>query len=172
MDFLGGLEVKNPPTNVGDLGDSGLIPGLGRCPGRGHGNPLQYSCLDRGVWLATFHRVSKSQTWLKQPLTHTCNRLLWAQEVGGSGLVVSDSCNPIGCSLPGSSVHGGSPGKSIGLGCLFSSPAQVVMTSCFFQSCVQEFYFNWCIFEFFFYYGKKHGIYCLNHCIWCIFNDK
>ena len=60
------LMVKNPPANAGDLRDSGLIPGLGRSPGGGHGNPLQYSCLenpmDRGAWWATVHRVTKSQT--------------------------------------------------------------------------------------------------------------
>ena len=47
-------------------GDSGLTPGLGRSPGEGHGNPLQYSCLenptDRGAWWATVHGVAKSQT--------------------------------------------------------------------------------------------------------------
>ena len=47
-------------------GDLGLIPGLGRFPGGGHGNPLQHSCLentmDRGVWWATGHRVTKSLT--------------------------------------------------------------------------------------------------------------
>ena len=46
--------VKNPPPNVGDVRDSGSIPGLGRSPGVGNGNPLQYSCLensmDTGVW--------------------------------------------------------------------------------------------------------------------------
>ena len=46
--------VKNLPSNVGDAGDVGLIPGLGRFPGVGNGNPLQYSCLensmDRGAW--------------------------------------------------------------------------------------------------------------------------
>ena len=51
-----------------NTGDSGLIPGLGRSPGKGHGNPLQYSCLenpmDRGAWRATVHGVTKSQTWL------------------------------------------------------------------------------------------------------------
>ena len=41
-----GLIVKKPPTNAGAAEDSGLIPGLGRCPGEGHGNPLQYSCLE------------------------------------------------------------------------------------------------------------------------------
>ena len=40
------LVVKNPPANAGDVRDKGLIPGLGRSPGAGHGNPLQYSCLE------------------------------------------------------------------------------------------------------------------------------
>ena len=51
---------------TGDAGDMGLIPGLGRFPGGGNGNPLQYSCLenplDRGVWKATVYEVSKSWT--------------------------------------------------------------------------------------------------------------
>ena len=51
--------VKNRPANAGDLRDSGSIPGLGRSPGEGNGNPLQYSCLenplDRGAWQATEH---------------------------------------------------------------------------------------------------------------------
>jgi len=46
--------VKKPPANAEDLGDAGLIPALGRPPGEGNGNPLQYSCLekstDRGAW--------------------------------------------------------------------------------------------------------------------------
>ena len=41
------LEVKNPPANAGDKGDVGSIPGSGRSPGGGHGNPLQYSCLEK-----------------------------------------------------------------------------------------------------------------------------
>ena len=57
--FLGDTEVKNQPANTGDAGDSGLIPGLGRSPGGGNSNPLQYSCLknpkDRGAWRATVH---------------------------------------------------------------------------------------------------------------------
>ena len=48
------LSSEKPAYNAGDIGDAGLIPGLGRVPGRGHGNPLQYSCLenpmDRGAW--------------------------------------------------------------------------------------------------------------------------
>ena len=57
--------VKKPPANAGDTGDAGSIPGLERSPGRWHGNPLQYSCLetmDRGAWWAIVARVAKSQT--------------------------------------------------------------------------------------------------------------
>ena len=61
--------VKNLPANAGDLRDEGSIPGLGRSPGEGHGNPIQYSCLenpmDRIVWWAMVHRVAKSWTELK-----------------------------------------------------------------------------------------------------------
>ena len=55
MGFPGGASVKNPPANAGALRDAGSIPRLGRAPGGGHGNPLQYSFLknpmDRGAWL-------------------------------------------------------------------------------------------------------------------------
>ena len=67
-DFPGGSVVKNPPANAGDAEDAGSIPGLGRSPRGGNGNPVQYSCLgnpmDRGAWLATVLRVAKSRTWL------------------------------------------------------------------------------------------------------------
>ena len=60
---------KNPPANAGDLRDTRSIPGSGRAPGGGHGNPLQYSCLenpmDRGAWRATVQGVTKSWTQLK-----------------------------------------------------------------------------------------------------------
>ena len=60
------LVVKNLLANAGDIRDTGLIPGLGRFPGEGNSNPLQYSCLEnpmgRGAWWATVHGVSKSQT--------------------------------------------------------------------------------------------------------------
>ena len=56
--------VKSPPANVADIRDVGSIPGSGRSPGRGHGNPLQYSYLenpmDRGASWATVHRVAES----------------------------------------------------------------------------------------------------------------
>ena len=55
----GGPVVKNLPAKAGDTGDASLIPGLGRSPGEGNGNPLQYSCLenatDRGAWWAIVH---------------------------------------------------------------------------------------------------------------------
>ena len=70
------LVVKNPPVNAGDVRDAGSISGLGRSLGGGHGNPLQYSCLEnpmvRGAWLATIHEVAKSRTWLKWLGVHTC----------------------------------------------------------------------------------------------------
>ena len=63
MGFPGGSEDKASACNVGDPGS---IPGLGRSPGEGNGNPLQYSCLenpmDRGTWRATVHGVAKSRT--------------------------------------------------------------------------------------------------------------
>ena len=61
--------ARNPPADAGDIRDVGLTPGLGRSPGGGHGNPLQYSCLespmDREAWRATVHVVAESQTQLK-----------------------------------------------------------------------------------------------------------
>ena len=63
--LLGWLSTKSLPPNAGD---SGSIPGSERSPGEGHGNPLQYSCLenpmDRGAWRATVHGVTKSWTRL------------------------------------------------------------------------------------------------------------
>ena len=63
--------VKNSPANAGDSRDTGLILELGRSPGVGNGNPLQYSCLEnsmgRGNWWATFHGIAESDT---TELTH------------------------------------------------------------------------------------------------------
>ena len=63
------LVVKNPPDNAGAAGDASLIPQLGRSPGKGNGNSLQYPCLqnpmDRGAWQATVYSIAKSQTQLK-----------------------------------------------------------------------------------------------------------
>ena len=69
------LVVKNLPANAGDVTDAGSVPGSERPLGGGHGNPLQYSCLEnpmgRGAWCGTIHRVAKSQTQLKRLNTHT-----------------------------------------------------------------------------------------------------
>ena len=74
--FPGGSEVKASACNAGDLGS---IPGLGRSPGDGNGNPLQYSCLenpmDGGAWWATVHGVAKSQIRLRD-FTFTLS-ILW-----------------------------------------------------------------------------------------------
>ena len=63
MNFLHSSVSKESARNAGDLGS---IPGLGRFPGEGNGNPLQYSCLenpmDRGAWWATVHGVTESDT--------------------------------------------------------------------------------------------------------------
>ena len=60
------LVVKNPPVNAVNAGDEGLIPGSGRSPGKGNGNPLQYSCLenpkDGGAWWAVVYGVAQSWT--------------------------------------------------------------------------------------------------------------
>ena len=85
------LVVKNPPDNAGDIRDETSIPESGRSPGEGHGNPLQYSCLEnimsRGAWLAVVYWVAKSWIWLKQQQhthTHTLSlslSLIWAFQV-------------------------------------------------------------------------------------------
>ena len=81
------LVVKNPPGNAGDIKDLGSIPGSGRSPGGGHGNPLHYFCLensmDRGAWWATVYMVTKSQP-----------RLSNLASVQFSRSVVSDSLRP------------------------------------------------------------------------------
>ena len=68
MASQGVLVVKNPPANAGDARDMGSIPGLGRSPGVGNGNPLQYfgleNPMDRGAWWATVHSIAKNWTQL------------------------------------------------------------------------------------------------------------
>ena len=68
------LVVKNIAANAGDTRDAYSIPGWGRSPGRGHGNPLQHSCwenpMDRAAWRATLHGVAKSQIKLNRLGTH------------------------------------------------------------------------------------------------------
>ena len=71
-DFLDGSAGKESTCNAGDTGNTGLIPGEGRSPGEGNGNPLQYFCLetsmDRGAWWVTVYRVTKSWTHLTEQL--------------------------------------------------------------------------------------------------------
>ena len=73
--FPGGSDGKESVFNARDVD---LIPRLGRSPGEGNGNPLQYSCLynpmDRGAWWAILHRVTKRRTWLSD--YHTQNHML------------------------------------------------------------------------------------------------
>ena len=70
----GSALVVQAVKNACNAGDSDSIPGLGRFPAEGHGNPLQYSCLenskDRGAWRATVHGVTKSRTWLSDSHFH------------------------------------------------------------------------------------------------------
>ena len=66
MGFPNGTVIKNSPANVGDARDAGSVPGLGRSPGVGNGNPLQHSCLenstDRGAWRTTVYGVTMYRT--------------------------------------------------------------------------------------------------------------
>ena len=69
------LVVKNLPANAGDIRDMSLIPGPGRSPGVGNGNPLQYACLenpmDRGTWQTIVHGVTESNTTEVTEHSHT-----------------------------------------------------------------------------------------------------
>ena len=70
QDSTGGSVDKESACNAGDVEDKVSIPGLGRSPGEGHGNPLQYPCLenpkDRGAWWASVSGVAQSRTRLRQ----------------------------------------------------------------------------------------------------------
>ena len=80
------LVVKNLPASEGDVRDVGSTLGLGRSPGEGIGNPLQYSCLgscmDRGAWRATVHGVTKSRIWLNTH-THMVKNTSWRGSLPG-----------------------------------------------------------------------------------------
>ena len=95
--------VKASACNEGNLGS---VPGLGRSPGEGNGNPLQYSCLenpmDGGNWWATVHRVAKSQTRLSDfTFLLSCLTL----------------CDCMDCSPPGSCIHRILQSRNTGVGC-------------------------------------------------------
>ena len=99
------LMLRNTET-AGNAGDLGSILGLGRSPGEGNGNPLQYSCLgnfmDRGTWWASW--VSKTWTWLSNWDTHTSTYfILSVSSVQSLSLI--QLCNPMNCRTPGLPVH-------------------------------------------------------------------
>ena len=79
--------VKNPSVNAKDTRDAVSIPGSGRSLGEEHGNPFLYYCLgnpmDRGVWQATVHRVTKTQAQPKQLSTHAHNLPMVREEKRG-----------------------------------------------------------------------------------------
>ena len=92
------LVVKNLPANAGGIRDTALIPGLGRSPGGGCGNPLQYSCLenptDRSLAGYIVHSIAKSQARLKRLGTHrvrllsVVSYLLWTESEYGRNLAL------------------------------------------------------------------------------------
>ena len=100
-EFPCGSEDKAPACHAGD---PGFILGLGRSPGEGNGNPLQYSCLenpmDRGAWGATVHGVTKSWARLSE-FTFTFSSMLNFSVT----LSCPTLCDPIDCSTPGLSVY-------------------------------------------------------------------
>ena len=105
------LSGKESTCNAGDTGDSGLIPGLGRSPGGGHGNSLQYSCrripMGRGDWRATIPRVAKCRTWLNRLSTHACTHtflITWKFRFDFGILESLGFC--IGRAMPLLPVHG------------------------------------------------------------------
>ena len=109
LGFPSGSVVKNLPANAGDMG---LIPGSGRSPGGGHGNPLQYSGLenpmDRRAWRATVHRVAKSQT--QQKRLNACACMLLSEVVSSwspGGIQAKPGHSPSGL-LQGRNIF---PGK-------------------------------------------------------------
>ena len=79
------LVLKNLPASVGDMRDGCSILWSERSSGEGHGNPLQYSCLenpmDRGAWWATVHKVAKSQTQVKRFNSSGAGSLSWGLQV-------------------------------------------------------------------------------------------
>ena len=114
MPLPGGASGKEPSANAGDIRDAGAIPGSGRYPGGGLGNPLQYSCLenpmDRGAWWATVHGIAKSWTWLKRlsTLRHSVSLVLLMQVFPWLNAVLSSECH-----LP--TVHGLGTSPFVGL---------------------------------------------------------
>ena len=102
------LVVNNPPAQAGDVRVSGSIPGSGRSPGGGHGNLLQYSCLenpmDWGAWRATVHRVTRRVRHDWRDFTHTA--CIWPSSKSEVTQLCPTLCDPMDYSLLGCSIHG------------------------------------------------------------------
>ena len=94
--------VKNPPANAGDTGNVGLIPGSGRSPGGGHGNSLQYSCLenltDRGAWWAIVHGLQRVEHEYGTEHAHAQERVIIWKISGGPD--IDDECTHVAMSQP------------------------------------------------------------------------
>ena len=129
MSFPRGTVVKNPPADAGDVRDVGLIPGLGRSPGGGHGSPCQYSCLenpmDRGAQWALVHRVAKgwdtTEATLHSGIHLKCTARSWNRcaPCYESSSVVSNSLWPHELYSPWNSL-----GQNSGVGS-FPSPGEL-----------------------------------------------
>ena len=128
LGLLWRLSGKESACSARDEKDLGSIPWSGRSPGVGHGNPLQYYCLensmDRGAWWATVYRFVKSQTQVKQLSTQASfmlhvvgrrSKTLNPQWISSITSLQScpTLCNLMDCSPPGSSVHGGFQARTL-----------------------------------------------------------
>ena len=122
MGFPGGSVVKNLPVDAGDVGS---IPGSGRCPGGGHGNPIQYSCMenskDRGGWQATIHGVADSRKPLGDLTTtinYSHNAVHYIPAAAAAAMSLQSCptlCDPIDGSPPGSLIPGILQARTLGL---------------------------------------------------------
>ena len=121
--FPSGSEGKEPACTVGD---PHLIPGLGRSPREGNGNPLQYSCLKNpmhsGAWQATIHGVTKSRTWMSNftfiiihpGMWKECWSISWETLVLISGQIIFDCTTSLNLNLPSDEEFGwGNPKVSM-----------------------------------------------------------
>ena len=105
--FLGFPGFSDGRESTGNVGHRGSIPGLRRCPGGGHGNPLQYSCLEnpmnRGAWWAAVHRVTESDS-TEHRSSSSCRRVrIWrwsSSLLSPRSLVMGRSLHPLGTTLP------------------------------------------------------------------------
>ena len=129
------LVVKNLLANAEDSRDMGSIPGWGRSPGGGHGNPLQYSCLenslDRGAWWATVHGFTKSWTWLSEWACTCLERCFWKRQAFGFSRPSKEDSPPL-CGRASPQATGGWKGvKTWGKGKFtLSSWTETSMFSC------------------------------------------